>query len=80
MLADSYAIEDEVRALSLGVHFYLCKPLEAEVFFELCLCPRVRREVALHAVASSSVRLPLADEADDPVKCNLQIAERRLLD
>ena len=80
MLADSYAIEDEVRALSLGVHFYLCKPLEAEVFFELCLCPRARREAALHAVASPLVRLPLADEVDDPSNCNLRNAERRLLD
>jgi DNA-binding response OmpR family regulator len=28
---DDYAAEDEVRALSLGVHHYLCKPLEGAV-------------------------------------------------
>jgi DNA-binding response OmpR family regulator len=52
LVADRYVLEDEVRALSLGVHFYLCKPLEAAVFFELCLCPRARREAASHAVTS----------------------------
>jgi DNA-binding response OmpR family regulator len=40
MLTDEYAPEDEIRALSLGVHSYLCKPLEAEMFFAFCLCPR----------------------------------------
>jgi len=29
MVADEYRAEDEIRALSLGVTLYLCKPLEA---------------------------------------------------
>jgi len=56
-LADKYQLEDEIRALSLGVHSYLCKPLEAATFFEFCLCPRVNREVAVQAVTSHSVHL-----------------------
>jgi len=56
-LADKYRLEDEIRALSLGVHSYLCKPLEAATFFEFCLCPRVNREVAVQAVTSHSVHL-----------------------
>jgi two-component system, NtrC family, response regulator AtoC len=34
MFADAYRVEDEVRALSLGVHLYTGKPLEAEVLLE----------------------------------------------
>jgi CheY-like chemotaxis protein len=71
LLADRYVPEDEVRALSLGVHSYLCKPLEAAVFFELCLCPRVKGEAALHAAASPPVCLPSADGAKDPSPCHL---------
>ena len=34
MVADEYRAEDEIRALSLGITRYLCKPLEAD-----CLSP-----------------------------------------
>jgi DNA-binding response OmpR family regulator len=80
LVAETYALEDEIRALSLGVHFYLCKPLEAAVFFELCLCHRARREAVSHAVASRWASLPPAYEVTVPAKCNLRNAERRLLD
>jgi DNA-binding response OmpR family regulator len=43
MLSDSYVIDDEVHALSLGVHFYLCKPLEKAVLFEFCFCKFIYR-------------------------------------
>ncbi|MGD0382614.1 MAG: response regulator [Thermoguttaceae bacterium] len=79
LVADRYVLEDEVRALSLGVHSYLCKPLEAAVFFELCLCTRARREAASHAVASRWASLPPAYEANVPAKCKLLNAERRWL-
>jgi DNA-binding response OmpR family regulator len=36
MVADAYSAEDEVHALSLGVHFFLCKPLTAEMLFAFC--------------------------------------------
>jgi DNA-binding NtrC family response regulator len=36
IVGDRYAVEDEVRALSLGVHHYLCKPLDAAVLSEIC--------------------------------------------
>jgi DNA-binding response OmpR family regulator len=57
LLADKYVLEDEIRALSLGVHSYLCKPLEARVFFKFCLCLRAKRETAVRAAASPSARL-----------------------
>lgn len=44
LLADEYAAEDEVRALSLGVHSYLCKPLEAAMLFELAHCSKTSRK------------------------------------
>jgi DNA-binding response OmpR family regulator len=71
LVADRYLLEDEVRALSLGVHFYICKPLESAVFFELCLCPRARREAASHPVASPSASLSPVNEANLPAKCKL---------
>ena len=36
MVDDRYLPENEVRALSLGVHYYLCKPLEGAVLSEFC--------------------------------------------
>ena len=35
LVADGYAVEDEVRALGLGVNGYLCKPLDPSL---LCEC------------------------------------------
>jgi DNA-binding response OmpR family regulator len=80
LVADRYVLEDEVRALSLGVHSFLCKPLEAAVFFEFCLCHRARREAALQEVASHSIPCSSAEVSGDPPKCNLQNKERRWLD
>jgi two-component system, OmpR family, response regulator len=80
LVAETYALEDEIRALSLGVHFYLCKPLEAAVFFELCLCHRARREAAWHTAVSRWASVPPAYEANIPDKYMLRNAERRLLD
>ena len=40
LVADGYAVEDEVRALKLGVNGYLCKPLEPSL---LCECHTERR-------------------------------------
>ena len=40
LVADRYAVEDEVRALRLGVSSYLCKPLEGSVFHECRPIPR----------------------------------------
>ena len=57
LLADEYVLEDEIRALSLGVHSYFCKPLEASVFFKFCLCTKANRDAAVRAVASPSARL-----------------------
>jgi DNA-binding NarL/FixJ family response regulator len=54
-LTDHYAAEEEIRALSLGVHSYLCKPLEAAVFFSLCLCPKAKRDLARRAAAALPV-------------------------
>jgi DNA-binding response OmpR family regulator len=31
IVGDNYAVDDEVQALSLGVHRYLCKPLDSMV-------------------------------------------------
>jgi DNA-binding response OmpR family regulator len=56
MLTDKYVAEDEIRALSLGVHSYLCKPLKPTVLFEFCLCLKAKRETAVCAAASFSVR------------------------
>jgi len=36
IVGDRYAVEDEVRALGLGVHHYFCKPLEAAVLSGFC--------------------------------------------
>jgi DNA-binding response OmpR family regulator len=80
LVAETYVLEDEIRALSLGVHFYLCKPLEAAVFFELCLCHRARREAAWHTGASRCASLSPAYEANVPDKFKLQNAERRWFD
>jgi DNA-binding response OmpR family regulator len=80
LVADRYMLEDEIRALILGVHSYLCKPLEAAMFFELCLCTRASREAASRAVASRWASLPPALEANVAAKYKLQNAERRLLD
>ena len=79
LVADRYVLEEEVRALSLGVHFYLCKPPEAAVFFELCLHPRARREAALHAAASPSVSLLMENDINDSICSDLRKSERRLL-
>jgi len=46
VVGDSYAAQDEIRALSLGVHHYLCKPLEGAVLVEVCL--HRHREMARH--------------------------------
>ena len=34
------------------MHFYLCKPLEAAVFFECCFSHRREREALARAIAS----------------------------
>src|SRR5262249_22986205 len=36
IVTDHYVVEDEVRALELGVHRYFCKPLEGAVLWEFC--------------------------------------------
>ncbi len=36
IVGDRYAVEDEVRALGLGVHHYFCKPLEGAVLSDFC--------------------------------------------
>ena len=36
IVSDHYAMEDEVRALGLGVHHYFCKPLEGAVLSDFC--------------------------------------------
>ena len=36
LVADEYAAEDEIQALTLGVNGYLCKPLEASLLCEYC--------------------------------------------
>ena len=79
MLADTYLVEDEVRALSLGVHSYLCKPLEAAVFFDLCLCSRARRAGPAPAVSSPSIRPSPTLRVNGPCHCKLRNMERRLL-
>jgi DNA-binding response OmpR family regulator len=43
IVSDRYAVEDEVRALSLGVHHYLCKPLEAAVLSDFCKRRKLER-------------------------------------
>ena len=43
MVDDRYSPESEVRALSLGVHCYLSKPLEGEVLSEVCARRRVEK-------------------------------------
>lgn len=47
LVADGYAVEDEVRALTLGVNGYLCKPLEPSL---LCEC-RIGKEVIEHGTS-----------------------------
>jgi DNA-binding response OmpR family regulator len=76
LMTDQYVLEDEVRALSLGVHSYLCKPLEAALFFEFCLHPRARHEAVLLVDPSSTVPAP----GSAPDDFNRRNAERRLLD
>ncbi len=80
LLTDEYEPEDEIRALSLGVHSYLCKPLKTAVFFKFCFCPKAKHAAALHAVVSPAVRSPPAGEADDSSHGNRQYAEGRMLD
>jgi DNA-binding response OmpR family regulator len=77
LLADRYVLEDEVRALSLGVHSYLCKPLEAELFFDFSVESRAKREVTMCAVASPTVHLLLENDSNTPVICSLKKYERR---
>jgi hypothetical protein len=43
IVGNHYAVEDEVRALSLGVHHYLCKPLEGEVLSDFCTLRKPER-------------------------------------
>jgi CheY-like chemotaxis protein len=43
MVGDCYLVEDEVRALSLGVHHYLCKPLETALLSGLFV-PRSQKQ------------------------------------
>jgi DNA-binding response OmpR family regulator len=40
---DRYAVEDEVRALGLGVHHYFCKPLEGAVLSDFCTRRKLER-------------------------------------
>ncbi len=44
LVADAYAVEDEIRALGLGVNGYLCKPLEPSL---MCEC-RIGKEAIGH--------------------------------
>jgi CheY-like chemotaxis protein len=55
LLTDAYAAEDEIRALSLGVHSYLCKPLEVAVFFKLCRFRRALSEKAANEAARPAI-------------------------
>jgi DNA-binding response OmpR family regulator len=48
MVANQYQADDEVHALSLGVHLYHCKPLDAGLLLECC---RSRRAVPAYATA-----------------------------
>ncbi len=51
MVDDQYSAENEVRALTLGVHYYLCKPLDgAMILSELC----ARRSVESRPCSNSS--------------------------
>jgi DNA-binding response OmpR family regulator len=43
LVADRYSVEDEVRALRLGVSSYLCKPLDGSVLDE---CRSIQRACA----------------------------------
>jgi DNA-binding response OmpR family regulator len=43
LVADQYAVEDEVRALRLGVNCYLCKPLDGDVLHQ---CRSIWRALA----------------------------------
>ncbi|MCC6126358.1 MAG: response regulator [Pirellulales bacterium] len=62
LLTDAYAAEDEIRALSLGVHSYLCKPLEAAVFFDLCRSRGARNDRAAKEAAMPSIGLFIEEE------------------
>lgn len=44
LVADAYAVEDELRALRLGVNGYLCKPLEPSLLCECCTGKEVIRQ------------------------------------
>jgi two-component system, OmpR family, response regulator len=71
-LTDEYRTEDEVRALSLGVHSYLCKPLEKAVFFELCFRTKAKSET----VRRGNV-LPAVDYCRKAAKATRSIATPR---
>jgi DNA-binding response OmpR family regulator len=43
LVADQYAVEDELRALELGVGSYLCKPLDGSVLYQ---CRSIRQTIA----------------------------------
>ena len=47
LVADGYVVEDEIRALKLGVSGYLCKPLEPSLLGE-CRIGKKRKEVIGH--------------------------------
>jgi DNA-binding response OmpR family regulator len=43
IVGDRYVMEDEIRALSLGVHHYLCKPLEGALLSKLSIHSKPER-------------------------------------
>jgi DNA-binding response OmpR family regulator len=54
LVDDRYVVENEVRSLSLGVHHYLCKPLEGAVLSECCARRRVDRSAAPSPMESAA--------------------------
>lgn len=50
LVGDRYTVEDEVRALQLGVSSYLCKPLEGLVLYQC-----VRSSVPSHIIEQRKV-------------------------
>ena len=60
IVGDRYAVEDEVRALGLGVHHYFCKPLDAAVLHEICTYRRRHRTSPRGKNPLSSSRPPVS--------------------
>ena len=79
LVAESFDPQTEIRALTLGVHCCLCKPLVIDVLRACLHKPSFCVHKDQLEISATIVRLQPADKLNDPVCCDLKRSERRWL-